>query len=163
MTVRRHAMQRAQNDMRLSGPIALDKRRAMLGYDALQEIEQQFQLPISGTTSGVIAFSSIDLVFDVDFFDAPEQRDSSLAVPHFTYGAFIDPTDQIDNPTGAVLITACVSSWVSDDRGAITGATVTVGSCMPGGAAFDFTGYVHLTFQGYGALAENVATLDVGT
>ncbi len=162
MSIKRGALGRSQR-LQLAVPLDLEKRRALLGYDMLQEQEQQFQLPIAGTAAAAISFASVDLLFAVDFFDAPEQRDSPLSVPQFTFGAFIAPTVQPDNPTGAVLVTACVSEWTLDDRGAIVGATVTVGTCVPGAAdEFPFEGYVHLTFQGYGAPSENEAVLDVG-
>jgi hypothetical protein len=46
----------------------------------------------------------------------------------------------------------------------VTGAKVTVGACVPGAVgSFDFTGALHLTFQGYGAPTENDMVLDVGT
>ncbi len=164
MSVARHSLDRASRGIRISAPLALDKRRAMLGYDALAETEQQFQLPLAGTATANMSFGTADLEFSVDFFDAPEQRDSPLSEPQFTFGAFIDPTEQTDNPTGAVLVCACVSEWVRDTRGAITGAKVTIGTCVPGALGqFDFTGTVHLTFQGYGAPTENEAVLDVGT
>lgn len=165
MSAHRQNLARTQREVRISAPIALDKRRTMLGYDALDETEQQFQLPIAGTVTTTMSFGVVNVTFSVDFFDAPEQRDSPLSVPQFTYGAFIDPTNQgLANPTGAVLVCACVSSWVSDTRGAITGAQVTIGTCVPGlSGSFTFSGYVHLTFQGFGAPTENDAVLDVGT
>lgn len=164
MTVRRHALDRAARGIRISSPIASERRKAMLAVDELAEREQQFQLPISGHADEAAAFAVVELVFDTEFFDAPEMRDSSLRYPQFWYGFFIDPTDQGEaNPTGAVIGTACVSEWVQDTRGAFTGAKVTVGACVPGGGGWDYTGYVHLSFQGFGAPAENAPDLDVGT
>ena len=127
----------------------------MLGYDALQELEQQFQVPVAGAGASVAANATTTLVFDVEFFDAPEQRDSSLTVPHFTFGAYLE---------GQVMISASVLVWTTDSRGAFIGAEVTIGVCAPGSAIeVPYSGYVHLTFQGYGAISENVDTLDVGT
>lgn len=166
MSVRRSAMARAQRQVRISSPVALDKRREQLGYDALSEIEQQFQLPISGLATGLMSFTSTTVDFDVEFFDAPEQRDSSLAFPHFTYGTFIDiGLGQPTSPRGAVLVTAVVQDWVTDVRGAFTGAQLDIGACLPGlvNGSIRYTGYIHLTFQGYGALKENIPELDVGT
>lgn len=156
MSPRRQAMAHFQRGIRMSGPIALERRRAMLGYDALQEIEHQFQVPIEGMSGSVAAYTTAELAFDVDFFDAPEQRDSPFSVPHFTFGAVVDGAD--------VMVSASVKSWRIDGRGAIVGATVTIGVSSPGTTTQTaYAGYVHLTFQGYGALSENVETLDVGT
>ncbi len=160
--MRRGAINRAHRQAVISSPIALDKRRAALGYDALAESEQQFQLPISGTAQASLAWATAEVIFDVEFFDAPEQRDSVLAVPLFTFGAFIETTvGSSENPTGAVMVTACVQEWNVDDRGAYIGATVAVG--VMASVARAYSGYVHLAFQGYGAPTENVPQLDVGT
>ncbi len=156
MSVARHSLERAGRGVRISAPLALDKRRAMLGYDQLQEIEHQFQIPISGMSGAVAGYATTTLTFDVDFFDAPEQRDSALAVPHFSFGAVIDGAN--------IMVSACVKEWTTDERGAIIGAEVTIGVASPGtttSAAYE--GYVHLTFQGYGAVSENADVLDVGT
>lgn len=164
MSVRRHALTRGQREVVVAAPIAAERRRAMLAADALDERELQFQLPISGTVEATPAFGTVDLTFDIEFFDAPEMRDSPLRYPQFSFGYFIDPTDQDEsNPTGAVMLTACVSEWVIDPRGAFTGAKVTVCVCVPGGGGFPYSGFVHLTFQGYGAPVENSSDLDVGT
>lgn len=155
MTIRRHAIHRAQREVRISSPLALDARRKALGYDALQEIEHQFQVPISGVAGGTAGYAATTLEFDVDFFDAPEQRDSSLSVPHFSFGAYVTGAD--------VMVSCCVTAWNIDDRGAIVGADVSIGVCSPGRTtSLAYEGYVHLTFQGYGALSENIETLDVG-
>ena len=156
MSVARHSLERANRGVRISAPLALDKRRAMLGYDQLQEIEHQFQIPISGNSGNVVAFATTSLTFDVDFFDAPEQRDSALSVPHFTFGAYIEGAD--------IMVSAHVKAWNIDERGAIVGADVTIGVCSPGlTSSVAYEGYVHLTFQGYGAVSENADILDVGT
>jgi hypothetical protein len=99
----------------------------------------------------------VEVEFDVDFFDAPEQRDSSLRDPQFTFGAFFEPAP--DPPAGAMMVSACVQEWNRDSRGAITGATIAVG--VIGDGAYE--GYLHATFQGYGAIRENTPELDVGT
>lgn len=157
MTIRRSALQRAQQDISIASPLALEKRRAMLAADSLLEVEQQFQVPISGIASKIIGFGLTTLTFDVDFFDAPEQRDSSLATPHFTYGvvASFEPAD-------GLLVTACVTEWITDARGAFTGAVVAIGASSGSDSTSQYSGHVHLRFQGYGALTENVETLDVG-
>lgn len=153
----RHVAHRAQQDIRISSPLALEKRRAMLAPDSLVELEQQFQVPISGIASKIIGFGLTTLTFEVDFFDAPEQRDSSLTAPHFTYGvvASFEPAD-------GLLVTACVTEWITDARGAFTGAVVAIGASSGSESTSEYSGHVHMRFQGYGALTENIETLDVG-
>lgn len=159
MSVRRHALERSERQVRISSPLAWERRRAQLAYDALGEIEQQFHCPFSGSAGGIVAYSSVTVEFEVDFFDAPEQRDSALFEPHLTFGAYLAPGAE------TVMFSAAVNEWVTDDqRGAYTGAVVTVAACAPGATStVAFEGRLHLTFQGFGAPKENVPELDVGT
>jgi hypothetical protein len=146
MTVRTHALQRSIRALTIDGIRALDKRREMLGFDAMGEFEQQFQIELE-----------VMVAFDVDFYNAVDQRDSPYTLPHFTYGAVI---------TGGApaLITACVRQWDIDDTDTVHGATVAVGVCNPGTeVASRFIGQLHMTFQGYGAPVEgSPPDLDTG-
>lgn len=156
MSVKVHALERSIQALTIDSIRALDKRRTMLGYDAMGEFEQQFQLEIDGSAGAIIAWHEIEITFSVDFYRAEDQRDSPYTVPHFTYGAVI---------TGGTpaLITACVRRWDIDDSDTVHGATVAVGVCNPGAtAATPFVGYLHLTFQGYGAPVEGEADTDIG-
>jgi hypothetical protein len=159
----KHGMQRAIASMTLGQIRDLEKRRAMLGVDELGEIENQFQLPISGEATATTTWASSVLTFDVHFVMAPEQRDSSLTMPHLTFGSFfglVDPGDGDDLDVG-ISVDVSVREWTIDaDTGAVTGARVVIGTTGSG----TFTGFVHLTFQGYGAPNEVTPDeLDVGT
>lgn len=154
-----HALGRAVRRMSVDGAVALERRRAMLGFDQLQEIEYQYQIPISGTVDDRIFWRTVDLEFDVEFFHAPEQRDSPLTMPHFTFGAVVSGESvATTNEHGAVVVTAVVSGWTTDDRDAVIGAQLSVGVTAPDGEC-EYQGYVHLSFQGFAAPAE---ALDVG-
>lgn len=158
MTLRDNAGHRAARQVTISEPIAVEKRREELGYDALGEIEQQFHCPFSGAAGTEVAVSTVTVEFEVEFFDAPEQRNSSLSKPHMTFGAFIEPGGE------SAMFSASVNEWVMDEeRGAFIGAVVSVVVCAPGTSGVAFTGSLHLTFQGFGAPSENVPELDVGT
>lgn len=152
-------MARALRQESIGNVMDLDRRRAMLGYDSLQEIDHQFQVAIEGIATPNLTFMEFDLPFDVEFFFTPQQRDSPLVVPQFTFGAQVigdaTPADA-NNPSGCVGVTACIVGWASDPtRNAITGARVAIGVWCggPGGVSqqIDFNGFVHLTFQGFGA------------
>lgn len=133
------------------GPVhdtdARERRARDLG---LSEIDEQFQLPIAGDAGSVIAWDSVTVSFDHPFHYAPGQRDSDLDVPQFTYGAVIESGSP-------VIVSACVTGWIRDeDDDAVKGAVVQVGAHLPGTSeAVHYGGFVHVTFQGYGALQED--------
>lgn len=122
--------------------------------DDLDEIEQQIQVEVSGTAGDTLAWDELDITFDVEFIDATDQRYSNLTVPQFSFGAVCDV---------AVLFSAVVLGWATDDRGVIVGATVAVGAVDPGGPGTEFIGTMHLTFQGFGSLAIEPADPDFGS
>jgi len=148
------ALSRAVRGLSVDPARALDRRRSMLGFDALQEIEQQFQLPIEGVATPVIVWDIRDIAFEVEFYNATEQRFSPYTVPVFTYGAVIE------TPT-PVPVHANVMEWKKRDDDAVTGVRLAIGVHNPGHRSVAFSGYLHLVFQGYGALAEGAADLDV--
>lgn len=160
MSTDAHTLGRAVRRLTVDGAVALERRRAMLDYDRLQEITLQFQIPVSGKVDDQGAYwSTTELEFDHEFFFAPEQRDSPLTMPHFTFGSVVSGESvNGGNEDGGVFITASVVEWVTDDREAVTGARVTVGVTAPDGEC-EYDGYLHLSFQGYGGPSES---LDVG-
>lgn len=119
--------------------------------DALGEIEQQFQIAISGTATTTIGWESVDLTFDVEFLDATDQRYSNLTVPHVKQG-------QAVTSITPVVVTLNVGEWTRDDRDVIVGCVLDVGvSAGPGGTPAVYTGYAHLTLQGYGSVPNEPA------
>ena len=152
-----HALERTIEHLTHGAALALDRRRAQLGYDQLGELEQQFQIAIRGRAQTRLTTQKITLDFDVEFYNATEQRDVPFTVPTFSWGVVLDETSNF------VIVNAAVTKWNIDDRHAIVGADVTLASYVPSTADLSFSGYVHLVFQGYGAPAENDQILDVGS
>lgn len=132
-------------ELTLGGAVALDARRAKLGVDELTDLAQQFQIEIEGMAGEEFAWSTMALVFDVEFMGATEQRYSNLVRPTFSYGAILT--------AGPALVCAHVSEWAINDLGFYEGATVMVGILDPGGPT-PVNGHIDLTFEGYGALRE---------
>jgi hypothetical protein len=154
--MRVHAINRSIQALTIDTTRHLEARREMLGFDALGEIEQQFQLPMEGSAGEVIGWFEIKLKFDVEFYNAPNRRMSPYTLPHFTYGSVIESAEP-------VLVVACVREWDINDVDTVSGAKVAIGTCNPGTSqATPFEGYMHLTFQGYGAPGENNTDVDVG-
>jgi hypothetical protein len=130
------------------GPIKqVEHRRRETKFDELGEIEQQFQIPVSGFAAGTIASASTTVDFDVEFVPSVNQRYSNLIYPQVYVG--------IEITTGLPMIQAVVTGWTTDDRDVISGATVTVSAVRPGATdAVAYVGVVHISFQGWGAVAE---------
>lgn len=138
------AIQRAISTVMIGTAQKMKARDAREAQVALEEFDLQYQLPVSGIAGTIIGFSSIDIEFEHDFFYAPGQRDSELTVPQFHFGPEI-PQD--------VMVTASVADWLIDnDNGAIHGATVKV--AVLGAAEENYSGKIHVTFQGWGGLRE---------
>lgn len=158
-----HALERSIRAMSTGAVLSLDEKRANAGYDQLQELETQYQIPIWGVASSGVGWSKFSVAFDVQFMFAPEQRDSPLAVPHFSYGPVVsgipspdDVAADPNNPDSLVAIFCQVIEWGRDQAiDAIVGAVVGIGVSTIGGSDVRFDGYVHLTFQGYGNVIES--------
>lgn len=159
------ALERAVREQ-MSSARSLEQLRTAAGYDALQELTTQIQLPVWGIANSGAAWQTFPVGFDVQFLFAPEQRDSALSVPHFSYGAVVggdpypDPSvSDPNNPDSLVAVSAIVTEWTSDRSiDAIVGAVIGVGVSTLGGKPVRFDGYVHLTFQGFGAVAEDTSS-----
>lgn len=144
-----NAIHRSLGKLAISIQRSSDRKRAAAAAEGLAEVDQQFQVALTGRAGGLV-WQEIAIAFDDIFVDAPGQRDADLLEPHFTYGAVID----IGPP---VWITAHVSDWQTDAQGNFTGAAVRVGVWDPLAIAASsdefprFGGRLHLNFQGFAA------------
>lgn len=137
-----HSGLRAVADLTLGVAKSTEARRQRDRELGLAETEQQFQIPVSGTASTLPGFSFLAVFFDFPFHYAPGQRDSDLQEPHMTFGSKCNAD---------VTLNAHVRDWYIDsDTGGYTGAVVVV-SALAAVAGTDFTGSVHVTFQGFSA------------
>jgi hypothetical protein len=138
----RHAAQRAISDLTLG---VAKSRQRKLQRDAemgLRERLLQYQSVISGQATPGIAYAEVSVDFDYDFYYAPGNRDSDLARPQFWFGLEVNKQ---------VLASAQVRSWVDDDNtGATIGAVVEL--AIMATVLTKYSGVLHMTFQGYGAL-----------
>lgn len=147
-----HALNRAMADITLGvvkSTRARDARDAEMG---LTEIMQQFKVNFSGVANTGWGFAPVTIGFDFPLYSAPGQRDPQFEEPQFWFGAKVAPV---------VAVSATVSAYTVDpDNGAIIGAVVAIGVC---GAAQQITykGVVDLTFQGFSALSEDEADINV--
>lgn len=143
-----HIAQRSISDLTLGASKARDRVIRRNKEMGLSEVMLQFQTPVSGTAAGSVGFATTTLTFDYNFYYAPGNRDSDLERPQFWFGVEID---------GEVFVSCAVTSWETDvDTGATTGATVRLG-VMSGGDIADFTGVLHSTFQGFGAINDSAS------
>lgn len=165
-----HALERSIRQLSTGALLSLDAKRTKQGYDALQELEHQFQIPIWGIASSGVGWATFNVPFDVAFFFMPEQRDSPLSVPHFSYGPVVsgvpspdDAAADPNNPDCLVAVFCQVVEWSRDQTNdAIDGAVVGIGVSTVGGVVdVRFDGYVHLTFQGFGNVVDDTSTGDL--
>lgn len=132
-------------------PVVLERRRDRLAADQPGEIEHQFHIPVSGTIAAVTAWTFVDLEFDVRFYYAPEQRDSPLMFPHVLTGAYFPG---VEFPPEWH---ASVTSWDENAQNCISGCRLAIGLRSATAASselIDVQGYIHASFQGYGAPTE---------
>lgn len=115
--------------------------------EALNEVEEQFQIQVSGRAEEFPIWDSTDVGFDTRFIDATGQRPSPFDKPHMTYGYEITSKE----PVG---IFVCVLGWKTNKRNECVGAKLAMGVAATD-LSTKFKGAVHVTFQGYGATGEN--------
>jgi hypothetical protein len=158
MAAPRGATHRMLADLTIGGIKSMQQRAARTAEISLQETTQQYQFEIEGTAGTGLAWASVVVTLDYEFYSAPGQRDSDLDRPQFYFGAEVAPP--IDEPAGdhpepePVAVIATVTRWlINEDNGAITGANVSVG-CFADREGAPFTGLVHLSFQGFTALVD---------
>lgn len=134
------ALARSLQAMTFGAIRASDVRRADYERDRLGEIDQQFQLPISGTATTEPQFAEVTVDFAAPFIDAYDERQSPYSDPTFTFGLHV--------PTAEVFFSVLLRTWVLKDE-FYRGATIAVAAWSPNASA-KFSGFVHLNFQGYG-------------
>lgn len=148
MTLATSAIHRSLGKLAISVQKASDRRRAEKAAEGLAEVDQQFQVDLSGR-AGELTWQTVTIDFDEMFVDASGQRDADLDEPHFTYGA----TMQKGPP---LIISAHVSDWATDAQGNFTGAAVRIGVWNPlaiaqteGELGSPFLARLHVNFQGF--------------
>lgn len=141
--VRTSSLERAVEGISI-GPIkAHEDRRTRDWQDSLDEYDAQFQCEVAGKATFKTRWVSLDVSFGLAFISDPN-RDSPYSAPIFTWGC---------QSNSHALIMVYVTSWQGGDQG-ITGASLKVGLVNPGvKQPVQFTGTLHLNFQGYGAPA----------
>lgn len=142
-----HALSRGLTSLALGSVRAMQEAEARRAPNRLQEGEQQFQIPISGTAGKHPDWVEEDLEFTWTFVNATGQRDSWLEEPTISHGVrLVSQTP--------VVVSCCVMGWDKKDADEIEGARIAVGVFNPAGGGVPFKGVLHLTFQGFGAPGE---------
>lgn len=111
------------------------------------EVFQHYQVDVSGTT-GTGVFTDVTINFQEVLYYAPLQRNVKTEDPQVTHGVVLD--------SGDAHVTAYVVKWLLDDNANYMGAVVRIGATQVGWApASQFSGTLHITFQGYGIPVED--------
>lgn len=146
MSVKTHNIERSLRHMVVGARLAQDRKRDQDDLLTPGEIDQEFQVEISGEATGRIGWNEQTVFFEWPFMGVPEMRESSpYEEPTFTYGY---------QSEAGVVLTARLVKWVWDvPRGLITGVVVSFGAYIPGATAEEtavkYKGTVHLMFQGF--------------
>lgn len=151
MPVDRGRLDRAMQGLTIGVARSMSDYLKEKDLEALREVDEQFQIQIEGRAEEFPTWDKIELKFDTRFIDATGQRPSPFDRPHFTYGAEAN-TDTTHNPVG---IMACVVNWTVNDRGETVGCILAIGAVATD-LSTKFKGWVHCTFQGWGAAPESV-------
>jgi hypothetical protein len=139
---RTNQLSRAMDGLTIGAVKDLRRRDEEMAADGLQEMEEQFEIAVSGRAEEFVAWQYAVLKFGLVFIDGTGDRDSELVLPHFTYGC------KIDTPTPVGLI-AAVMEWNTNDRGETVGCKLAIG-LLATDRATKFRGSLHATFQGWG-------------
>lgn len=126
---------------------AYSARQADYDANGLGEVDQQFQIDVSGTATTESKWQELDVIFDSPFVQSPyEDRQEALPfeMPLFTYGVVVTK--------GSRLVVICnVIQWHADGD-YVGGAKLEVGVFRPagGGGVGEFKAQLHLNFEGWG-------------
>lgn len=157
MSVSHHSLQRSLQRLSLGTIRDLQKKQAQRDAVGMQEAHLQFQIPLLGTAVQGIAWKSKAIAFDFVFWPAVGQReDADFSRPQFSSGVVMESVDKLAAPS-PVIITPVIE-WTVGKAGQTVGCVVHIGIHSPTADALKFSGYLHLTFQGYGAPLDDPST-----
>src|SRR5437868_6314599 len=80
------ALARSLRAMTLGVLHSYNERRSSDEADALGEIDQQYQLTVTGKASEKAVWQTLKMDFDTPFIDGSDDRDPDFLYPLFTYG-----------------------------------------------------------------------------
>lgn len=145
---RRHeVLARSLEDITIGVATSLRQREHNLKDTHTGEWEQQIHLPISGNAIAAWGYGDFPVQFEMPMLAARSQRMSDFDKPHFTHGV------EMTNSQNLVLFAVHVLAWTINDSGWTVGAMIRIGVSAPLGNT-PYAANVHLSFQGYGGLAE---------
>lgn len=135
-------VQRAVRGLTFGTVKAADAAQTRQWTGAIDEYDQQFQVPFGGLIGKSPMWANLDVTFDVTFMYAPDERDSPYPNPLFTYG--------LEFLKGHAFVTAAVVAWAGNGDLGVHGATLTIGAMMPAATKLhELYGLLHLNFEGY--------------
>jgi hypothetical protein len=154
-----HALGRSIRRLAIGMVRDVDQRRTMKSQNTLDEREEQFQIAVSGTATDYPLWSAIDLGLDTAFSIATGNRNSTLQRPQLSFGyeltAVLRQNDALvwEPVSDGVILSAVLRDYHFDSAHTLDRATVLLCAIAPGDE-LQFTGFVHVTFQGFGAPRE---------
>jgi hypothetical protein len=148
---------------RLAVDVVRDRERRVAGTGPMRmaEREEQFQIQVSGIATDMPGYVSAELEFETGFVIASGDRNSELQRPQVMMGYELTEVARINVEAGqvtqppalGVILCAVIRDWKFTESLVMTGASVAVTAIAPGDEV-SFRGFVHVTFEGYGAPTE---------
>lgn len=144
---RRGVLERSLENLTIGVLESVRQREHNLKDTQTGEWEQQVHVPIAGHAIATWGYVDSPVQFEMPMVGSPSQRMSSFDRPHFTYGV------ELTNSQSLVVFNVHVVKWTVNEFGWVVGATVRFAVSAPL-ASTPYAAIAHLSFQGYGGLAE---------
>lgn len=132
----------------------VERKREAVSGEALAEVFQNFQIPLSGAVDQGMTWVKKKIDFDVHFHGATGQRDNPYDHPQYTGGFVLSPAD--DKAAVPAIIVQTMVEWLDDESQTTTGCWLHVGVHSPAADKQSFDGEIHLSFHGFGATNANM-------
>ena len=155
-----HSLARSVRRLAVGVVRDMNDRQAGTAIAGVAEREEQFQLAVSGIATDYPAWASTLLPFDTEFVRDSAQRDSSLLRPQVYFGYELTTLERLDGPMwlpatdAAVVMAGVVRDWQIVGPNLINGVRLVLSAHAPGDE-LRFTGFVHVTVQGFGTPRED--------
>jgi hypothetical protein len=134
----------------------VETRRGGRAANTVDEREEQFQIALAGTATDYPLWQAVELPLNTAFSIATGNRDSTLQRPQVSFGYELTLVQRQNDVlvwepvSDGVILSAAVRDYHFDAAQTIDRATILLCAIAPGDE-LQFSGFVHATFQGFGA------------
>lgn len=160
MAATKHAIQRSIGQLAIGVARDVAAKERLAQPQQVMERAEEFQIKVSGLAADLPVWATGELAFDIAYTQAIGRRFSELVRPQISVGfeqtTGVGATAARLTPVFASLV---VTEWSLTPDDTIDGCTFAAAAIAPGDQV-QFTGFIHLTIQGFGAPLEDRDTRD---